>query len=144
MDALHLSVPEPSDKSRSLRDSGPGRNDSGPGNGITGRNDFFPETSGLPFCTVHRELCLDVLVRSWSTFAMPRITLYSKPGCHLCDRAKEVIERCRLQYEVVDISGNADLEARYGRDIPVVLLDGVEIARHFVRERKLLELLSKT
>ncbi len=75
---------------------------------------------------------------------MPRITLYSKPGCHLCDRAKQVIERCRVEYEVVDITGNADLEARYGCDIPVVLLDGVEIARHFVRERKLLELLSKT
>lgn len=74
---------------------------------------------------------------------MPRITLYSKPGCHLCDRAKEVIERCRAPYEVVNISGNADLEARYGHDIPVILLDGVEIARHFVRERNLLELLHK-
>ncbi len=61
----------------------------------------------------------------------------------MCDRAKEVIERCRVECAVVDISGNAELEARYGQDIPVILLDGVEIARHFVRERKLLELLSK-
>jgi glutaredoxin len=74
---------------------------------------------------------------------MPRITLYSKPGCHLCERAKEVIERCPVEYEVVDITGQPDLEARYGQDIPVVLLDGVEVARHFVRERKLLELLNK-
>ena len=70
-----------------------------------------------------------------------RITIYSKPGCHLCDRAKEVIERCRVQFEVVDISGNPRLEAQFGQDIPVILLDGVEIARHFVRERNLLELL---
>jgi hypothetical protein len=55
-----------------------------------------------------------------------------------------VLDRCRVAYEVVDISGKADLEARYGHDIPVILLDGVEIARHFVRERKLLELLDKT
>jgi glutaredoxin len=78
---------------------------------------------------------------------MVTITLYSKPGCHLCDRAKEVIDRCRHQaefaVEVVDISVHAVLERRYGQDIPVVLLNGVEIARHFVRERNLLELLEK-
>jgi glutaredoxin len=73
------------------------------------------------------------------------ITIYSKPGCHLCDRAKEVIERCRakveFEIEVVDISQNPELLQRYHDDIPVILLDGNEIARHFVRERKLLELL---
>jgi glutaredoxin len=74
-----------------------------------------------------------------------RITVYSKPGCHLCDRAKDVLNRCRqrvaFEIEVVDISQNPELLARYGEDIPVILLDGEEIARHFVRERKLLELL---
>jgi hypothetical protein len=63
----------------------------------------------------------------------------------LCDRAKEVIERCKgkvaFTLEVVDISQNPELLARYRHDIPVILLDGKEIARHFVRERKLLELL---
>jgi len=73
------------------------------------------------------------------------ITIYSKPGCHLCDRAKEVIERCRAKaefaLEVVDISQDPELLQRYRDDIPVILLDGNEIARHFVRERKVLELL---
>jgi glutaredoxin len=73
------------------------------------------------------------------------ITIYSKPGCHLCDRAKVVIDRCRAKaefaIEVVDISQNPELLQRYRDDIPVILLDGNEIARHFVRERKLLELL---
>jgi glutaredoxin len=73
------------------------------------------------------------------------VTIYSKPGCHLCDRAKEVIERCRAKVEfaieVVDISQDSELLQRYRDDIPVILLDGNEIARHFVRERKLLELL---
>ena len=76
---------------------------------------------------------------------MALITIYSKPDCHLCDRAKEVIERCRAKVEfaieVVDISQNPELLQRYHDDIPVILLDGNEIARHFVRERKLLELL---
>ena len=76
---------------------------------------------------------------------MALITIYFKPGCHLCDRAKEVIERCRAKVEfateIVDISQNPELLERYRDDIPVILLDGNEIARHFVRERKLLELL---
>ena len=77
----------------------------------------------------------------------PVVTIYSKPDCHLCERVKEVIERCRSKAEfevaVVDVSQDAELVARYGQDIPVILLDGKEIARHFLRERKLLELLSQ-
>jgi glutaredoxin len=78
-------------------------------------------------------------------FVMNHVTIFSKPGCHLCDRAKDVLNRCRqnvaFEIEIVDISQNPELLARYGQDIPVILLDGQEIARHFVRERKLLELL---
>jgi glutaredoxin len=74
-----------------------------------------------------------------------RITIYSRPDCHLCELAKEVVDRCRTKVEfaieVVDISQNPELLHRYRDDIPVILLDGNEIARHFVRERKLLELL---
>jgi len=73
------------------------------------------------------------------------ITIYSKPDCHLCELAKEVIECCRQKVdfavEIIDISQNPELLERYRDDIPVILLDGHEIARHFVRERKLLELL---
>jgi glutaredoxin len=74
-----------------------------------------------------------------------QVTIYSKPDCHLCERAKEVIARCRQKTGFalveVDISQSAELLGRYSHDIPVILLDGREIARHFVRERKLLELL---
>ncbi len=73
------------------------------------------------------------------------ITIYSKPDCHLCDRANEVIERCRSKADftvkVIDISQDPELFERYRNDIPVILLDGKEIARHFVRERQLLKLL---
>ena len=79
---------------------------------------------------------------------MHRITLYTKPGCHLCEHAKGVLARCRdrvnFNLEEVDISQNPELTGRYGNDIPVILLDGEEIARHFVRERKLLERLKES
>lgn len=74
-----------------------------------------------------------------------KITIYSKPDCHLCDLAKDVVDRCRQKVdftvEVIDISQNPALFEHYRDDIPVILLDGNEIARHFVRERQLLELL---
>ena len=76
---------------------------------------------------------------------MHRIVIYSRPDCHLCDLAKEVVERCQSKadfaLEIVDISQNPELLEQYRNDIPVILLDGNEIARHVVRERKLLELL---
>ena len=79
---------------------------------------------------------------------MCRIVIYSKAGCHPCERAKKTLHRVqsRAQFslEEVDVSQDPELLARYGHDIPVILLDGREIARHFVRERKLLELLQSS
>ena len=70
------------------------------------------------------------------------LTLYSRPGCHLCDRMKTVIERVArrrpLALEVIDISTDPALERRYAHDIPVLLVDGVEVARHRIDERALL------
>jgi glutaredoxin len=69
--------------------------------------------------------------------------LYSKPDCHLCDVAKKIIAACQQErafaLRVVDISGDAQLLAQYGNDIPVVTLDGKEIARHFIRRDQLLQ-----
>jgi len=52
-------------------------------------------------------------------------------------------EQASFELEYVDISPHPDLMARYGHDIPVILLDGQEIARHFVREQQLLEQLRR-
>ncbi|GAB3025636.1 hypothetical protein GCM10011376_11770 [Nocardioides flavus (ex Wang et al. 2016)] len=58
----------------------------------------------------------------------PRVTLYSRPGCHLCDDARAVIEAVCAElgesYEEVDITTDDDLEDRYGDEIPVTLVDG--------------------
>jgi glutaredoxin len=73
-----------------------------------------------------------------------RVTLYSRPGCHLCERVKAVVAsvaRTRpLEVCEVDISGNPDLERQYGHDIPVVAIDGRVVARHRVTEAELAEL----
>lgn len=58
------------------------------------------------------------------------VILYSRPGCGLCDRAREVLEaqRARTPFvlEEVDISGDDALELEYGVRIPVVTMDGRE------------------
>jgi glutaredoxin len=58
----------------------------------------------------------------------PRVTLYSRPGCHLCDDARAVIAAVCADlgeaYEEVDITTDDDLEDRYRDEIPVTLVDG--------------------
>ena len=56
--------------------------------------------------------------------------MYTRPGCGLCDEARDMIlaERARtpFAFEEVDVSGDDALELEYGIRIPVVLVDGVE------------------
>lgn len=57
-----------------------------------------------------------------------RVTLISKPGCHLCDEARAVVEAvCRetgTPWEEKDITGDEALRDAYWEQIPVVLVDG--------------------
>lgn len=59
----------------------------------------------------------------------PRITLYSKPGCHLCDDARAVIAQVCAEtgerYDEVDISSSPELVRRFAEEIPVTYVDGV-------------------
>ena len=59
-----------------------------------------------------------------------RVVLYSRPGCGLCDRAREVLEAGLAggahSLEEIDVSGDDALELEYGVRIPVVTVDGVE------------------
>jgi glutaredoxin len=58
------------------------------------------------------------------------VTLYGKPGCHLCVEARAVIRSLRAErdFEVreVDVSLDPGLHREYGERIPVVTIDGVE------------------
>ena len=57
-----------------------------------------------------------------------RVRLYSKPGCHLCDDARPVVERvCAdlgTSYDEVDITTSPELMNAYADQIPVTFVDG--------------------
>jgi glutaredoxin len=75
------------------------------------------------------------------------ITLYTKPGCGLCEEAEEIIKavRAQQQFEIERrniLDDLADYE-RYKHDIPVILINGREIARHHLAEAVLVEALAR-
>ncbi len=63
-----------------------------------------------------------------------RLTVYARPGCHLCDDARAVLDRVGEPYAEVDIERDDALLARYLERIPVVTLDGEELFEFFVDE----------
>ena len=68
---------------------------------------------------------------------MARLVLYSRPGCHLCDEARIVLERIGEPFDEVDIDSDDELFKRYLERIPVVALDGEELYDFFVDEQDL-------
>jgi glutaredoxin len=59
---------------------------------------------------------------------IPRVIIYSRKNCHLCEVAKDVVESARneaeFELEVVFIDGNAELERLYGEEVPVTMING--------------------
>jgi hypothetical protein len=76
------------------------------------------------------------------------LTLYSRPGCHLCDEMKAIVKRVAaasstpMRVDEVDISTDAQLEALYGLEIPVLMVDGRKAAKYRVTEGELTRLLA--
>jgi glutaredoxin len=68
----------------------------------------------------------------------PRVVLYARPDCHLCDEARTGLERLRaadgLDFEVeeVDIESDDELHARLLERIPVVELEGEIVSELFL------------
>jgi glutaredoxin len=68
------------------------------------------------------------------------LTIYSRPGCHLCEVMKETVERAvrasrlEVSIEEIDVSNDAELEARYRIEIPVLMVDGKKAAKYRVTE----------
>ncbi len=59
--------------------------------------------------------------------SQPRVTFYSRPGCHLCDEARLVVERVCADlgesYVEVSIDDDPELQERFGEEIPVTFVD---------------------
>ena len=78
-----------------------------------------------------------------------RLTIYSKPGCHLCDEMKSTVDRVlsartaepAISVDEIDISGDSALIDRYGLEIPVLLIDGKKAAKYRVSEEELRRML---
>ena len=67
----------------------------------------------------------------------PRVVLYARPDCHLCDEARAGLERLRrdgLDFELdeVDIEGDERLHRRFLERIPVVEVDGQIVSQLFL------------
>jgi len=62
--------------------------------------------------------------------------VYSRYGCHLCDQMLEHLELLQsghdFKFEVIDINGKPDLEARFGSKVPVLELNGEEVCHYFL------------
>jgi glutaredoxin len=69
------------------------------------------------------------------------VTLYSKPGCHLCEELRELLGELAIDrgftIDEINIESDATLFAAYRYAIPVVLVDGSEVARGRIDERQL-------
>jgi glutaredoxin len=69
---------------------------------------------------------------------MVSVEIYSRPGCHLCDVAKESIEKVRahlaFDLRVINIETDPELEKAYGQEIPVVFINGQKSFKYRVDE----------
>jgi glutaredoxin len=74
----------------------------------------------------------------------PSLRLFHAQGCHLCDRARDVLDRVGAPYESIDITGDEALEERYREWLPVVEIDGVRAFVYYVDEAALRRKLSQT
>jgi glutaredoxin len=78
---------------------------------------------------------------------MRTVVIYGRPGCCLCDEAREVLERVRagrpFELEERDIERDDDLLRAYLERIPVITIDGEEAFELFVDEAELIRRLDR-
>jgi len=74
------------------------------------------------------------------------VTIYSRPGCHLCDEMKLLVQRVGasipITLEEIDISTSSELEQLYGLEIPVLFVAGKKVAKYRVSENDLRRILA--
>jgi glutaredoxin len=70
-----------------------------------------------------------------------RLTLYMRPGCHLCEQMMDVVQPLATEYgcqlEQVDISGDPALEAGLGQEVPVLFVNGRKAFKYRASAREL-------
>jgi glutaredoxin len=76
-----------------------------------------------------------------------KVVIYSRPGCHLCDDAKQLIVTAgnndEYTLEEINIESDPDLLRRYQFDIPVITINGQEAFRHRLSAAQFREALAR-
>lgn len=76
-----------------------------------------------------------------------KITVYTVPGCHLCDDAIALIGSLSSKYDlkisIIDILSSPELIKKYQYDVPVVFAEGKEIFRHRIERDELAQIFKK-
>ena len=79
---------------------------------------------------------------------MPKVTLYTRKGCHLCDTAKEQLRLAsrysHFELEEVDIDSDPELLALYNEEVPVISINGRKAFKFYVNEEALLKKLRES
>jgi len=74
------------------------------------------------------------------------VTIYSRPGCHLCNEMKAVVKQVGatvpLALDEINISADPELERLYGLEIPVLFVAGKKVAKYRVGEQELRRILA--
>lgn len=71
---------------------------------------------------------------------MIALTIYTRPGCHLCEEMKIIVERvvrdtgAQAKIDEIDIASDPELQERYGLEIPVLLVNGRKAAKYRIAE----------
>lgn len=76
----------------------------------------------------------------------PRVTLYTRVGCCLCDDAKLVIQQARrrtsFDFEELDIDTDPELRRLYNDEVPVIAINGVKAFKYKVDMKEFLKKLA--
>src|SRR5215467_7384564 len=99
----------------------------------------FSDPSPCHSLDVLSALAVGVSMRVNRLLEKVTVTIYSRPGCHLCEEAKSVIlvSGCEnLTIEEINIDDDPVLHERYQYDIPVVFINGIKAFKHSVELRE--------
>jgi len=81
-----------------------------------------------------------------SPIARPKVTLYTRAGCCLCDDAKRVLSdarrRAEFDYEELDIDRDPELRRRYNDEVPVIAINQVKAFKYKVTRDEFLKKLA--
>lgn len=75
-----------------------------------------------------------------------QVVLYTKPGCCLCDRVREQLNRLQrvsgFDWREVNIEEDLEAYTRYKEEIPVIFVDGMKAFKYRLDESAFIKLLA--